>query len=358
MHKPPTTHLAARTASAQSNNAMNRPSSSIWWSPPSGWLGLVWALVLCGLLLPQGTLGQAAEVEAVIERGQQAGLDVDQLQTVAERAQERGLDSEAVIGLLEPAVELAEQDLPAAPLLNKTLEGMAKQVPPAQMQPVIQQVRGYTEQAGHLVSGWTQRSDVRQMTGDGSDLSGENEVRSRLVTAAAEAQQQDIPLENLEQFLDELPAATDRRPVTLSEVAVAVSVLPDLPGSRSAPEATQQLLMAALDANYSAESLRQLPAAIESAQRETPQPVEALTRGTAQAITQGTPATQVLQSLFQGSVPGGGPPGEVGNGPPGGIPGSGKPPGKGGRPPDVEPPGDTPADPPPGGDGPPDTGGG
>ncbi len=319
---------------------MIRPSFSIRTGHRSSvWLGLAWALVLLSLM-PYGVQGQAAEVEAVIERGQQAGLDADQLNTVAQRAQERGLDAEATRALLEPAVELAEQNLPAAPLLDKTLEGMAKQVPPAQMQPVLQRVRSHTEQAGTLVSEWAQRDVVRQMAGETSQPSRANETRTQLVTAAAEAQQQDIPLATLEQFLDGLPAATTRRPVPLSEVAVAVSVLPDLPGSQRAPKAAQGLLTAALDASYSPESLRKLPAAIESAQRENPQPVEALTRGATQAIAEGSPATQVLQSLFQGSVPRGGPPGEVGNGPPGGVPGSGKPPGKGGRPPGAGPPTD------------------
>lgn len=321
----------------------------------SVWLGLAWAFVLCLFLMPSGVQGQTAEVEALIERGQQAGLDADQLNTVVQRAQESGLDANATRALLKPAVELAEQNLPAAPLLDKTLEGMAKRVPPAQMQPVLQQVRSHTEQAGNLVSQWAQRDEVRQMTGEGAEASDTDASRSQLVTAAAEAQQQNIPLENLKQFLDGLPANTTRRPVPLSEVAVAVSVLPDLPGSQSAPKAAQDLLTVALDASYSSESLRKLPAAIESAQRENPQPVEALTRGAAQAIAKGTPATQVLQSLFQGSVPRGGPPGEIGNGPPEGIPGSGKPPGKGGRPPGAEPP----TDPgPPDNSGPPDGPGG
>lgn len=316
-------------------------------------LGLVWVLLLCLPLMPDAALGQSPDVEAVIERGQQAGLDASQLRTVVERARERGLDANATVALLEPAVAVAEKDLPAAPMLNKTLEGMAKQVPSSRLQPVLQRVQTYTEQAGQLVSQWTQRNEVREMIGEGANTPSESQARSQLVTAATEAQQQNIPLENLQQFLDGLPSATERRPVSLSQVAVAVSVMPDLPGSQNASGATQNLLTAALDANYSAESLRQLPAAIESAQRETSQPVETLTRGAAQAIANGAPATQVIQSLFQGAVPGGGPPGQVGNGPPEGVPGSGKPPGKEGKPPNTGPPNDPPADPPPRGGGPP-----
>lgn len=344
---------AARTAYAQSTNPMIRPSFSIRMCRQlPALLGLAGAMILL-FLVPSGALGQSADVKALIERGQRAGLDADQMQTVIERADEGGLSANATVDLLQPAVELAERDLPAAPLLNKTLEGMAKQVPSSRMEPVLQRVKTYTEQAEQTVNQWTQRSAVREMTGEGGSASSNGEARMHLITAATEAQQQDIPLETLKQFLNDLPSATKRRPVSLSEVAAAMSVHPDLPGSRRAPEATQELLTAALDAGYDAESLRQLPAALESAHRESQQPVDALTRGAAQAIAQGAPATNVLQNLFQGAVPGSGPPGDVGKGPPDHVPGSGKPPGEGGPPSNTGPPED-----PPGGGGPPSGGGG
>jgi hypothetical protein len=129
-------------------------------------------------------------------------------------------------------------------------------------------------------------------------------------------------------------------------------VLPDLPKNGATPESAQQLLTSALAAGYSPESLRQLPSALQSAHRKSDQPVDVLAQGTAQAIARGTPATQVLQRLFQGSFPGGGPPAGVGNGPPENTPG-------GGKPPDTGPPENTgPPDNPPGGGPPNDPGGG
>jgi len=293
-------------------------------------------------------MGQPASVQALIERGQKAGIDAEFMRNVASRAEKAGLGAEQTAELLRPAVTLAEQDLPTGPLLNKALEGLAKRVPPSRMTPVLQQLQTHTEQAGGLVSTWLGRADVQRFV-DGAEK-GPSAERSRIITNVTEAQQQDVPLKNVKQFLDGLPGAVTRSSVSLSQVATAVSVLPDLPGSQSNPAVTNQLLTAALDAGYDAEALRQLPAALESTQRTTQQPALAIARGTARAIAQGTPATSVLQSLFQGSMPGGGPPAGVESGAPGAVPGQGKPPGRGGKPPGAEPPG--------GGQGPPDDPGG
>jgi len=295
------------------------------------WLGAALLLVVLGVGVPHGATGQPADVQALFDRGSAAGVNVEQMRTVVERARRAGLSNDATASLLDPVVTLAENDLPAGPLLSKTLEGLAKQVPAARMQPVLQQYRRHTEQAGQLVGRWTQRAEVRQLLGADTapeDASQASEGRTRLITVITEARQQGVSPTNIESFLSGLSEGVERRPVSMSEVAAAVNVLPDLPGNGASPEASTQLLTAALDAGYSPESLRQLPSALQSARQNSNRPIDALARGTAQAIARGTPATSVLQSLFQGTFPGGGPPAGVGNGPPG--QGSGKPPNSGG----------------------------
>jgi len=311
------------------------------------WFGTALVLLVFGLVGPRSAIGQDADVQALLERGRNAGADAEQMQMVAQRARRAGLSTEATASLLRPAVALAEQDLPSNSLLSKTLEGLAKRVPPSRMQPVLQQYRTHTEEAGRLVSQWTQQSDVRQLLGasENTPSNAERKARAQLVTAAAEAQQQDIPAKDIEAFLNGLPQGAERRPVSLGQVAAAVGVLPDLPGNGTSPETARTLLTSALNAGYSPESLRQLPSALQSAHQKSKQPVDVLASGAAQAIASGTPAATVLQSLFQGGLPGGGPP--AGAGPPGNTPGPGKPP-------DAGPPDDPgPPDEPPGGGGPP-----
>lgn len=319
--------------------------------------GLVAALAGLLLLLPLSAAGQAQSVESIIEQGQQAGADAELMRTVANRAQRAGLNTEQTTDLLAPAVTLAEHDLPTTPFLNKTLEGVAKQVPPARLTSVLQDLQNSTENAGTVVSAWLNQSDVRQLVGEEQPSKS---ARNQLITSITEAEQQNLPVSTVEQFLDNLPGAVERRPVSLPEISVAVSVLPDLPGQPNNPQVSHQLLAAALDAGYDAESVRQLPAALSSARQENQQPAEAIARGATQAISQGTPAASVLRNLFQGNVPGGGgPPTDVGNGPPNTPPGQGKPPGEGGKPPGAGPGGnpgnpDNPGNPGNPGGGPPD----
>lgn len=304
----------------------------------------------------QTTLGQESTVQALIERGQQSGANVTQMQTVATRAREAGMTPTETTALLRPAVELAEMHLPSGPLLTKSLEGLAKNVPPSRMHPVLDQLRTHTERAGKIVSQWTQQPATKKLLG----LSGPREnrgppedQRTEMITAMTHAQQQGIPGNTLKSFLDNLPSAVNRRPLSIEAVAASVGVLPDLPGSNSSSDAAMKLLTAALDAGYTPESLRQLPAALQSAGRAREAPPGALVSNAARAIAQGTPAASVLRGLFQGSLPGLGPPAGRGGGPPGTVPGNGKPPGQGGKPPGKGPPGN-----PPGGGPPGNTGGG
>lgn len=308
-------------------------------------------LVLLLVVLPVRAQ-EASPVQSLLTDGAQANADPALLEAVATRAEQAGLSPQQTATLLRPAVTLAQQDLPSTPLLNKTLEGLAKRVPPQRMEPVLQQLQSHTTEAGALVSSWTRRPGVQSL------LTSEGEPpptsRNRLITSIAEARQQNVPLNRVQQFLESLPGAVRTRPVSLSNVAVAVSVLPDLPAAASSG-AAQNLLTTALGAGYDAESLRQLPTALKQAQRGSARPPAALARGTARAIKTGAPASRVLQDLFRGAVPSG-PPSGTAPGAPDTPPGQSTPPDEAGRPPDAGPPsdpGETPS-PPPNREGPPD----
>ncbi|MFO8098993.1 MAG: hypothetical protein R6T83_05140 [Salinibacter sp.] len=296
------------------------------------WIGIG---LLLTALLPFGAAAQDASVQPLLERGQEAGADADLMRTVARRAEAANLSSTATTDLLEPAVSLAEQDLPTRPVLNKALEGLSKNVPPERMRSVLQQLRTGTEQAGQLVSGWLQQEETRAMLETGEDPVSER-GRAELIASVADAQQQKVSPETIESFLNELPGTTERRPVPLSNVSVAVGVLPDLTANGEVGSAARDVLVAALNAGYDAESMRQLPTAIEQARRETQQPAAAIAKGTAQAISWGTPAANVLRNLFRGAPPAG-PPAHTGDG------------GQGQNGPPDDPPDNGPPDDPPGG---------
>jgi len=315
------------------------------------WIGLALGVALLGLFAPGSTLAQPEPVQSVLEQGRAVGMDAELLRSVATRGEQNGLTPKETASLLRPAVALATDDLPATPLLNKTLEGLAKQVPVNRLTPVLDRMQGHVQQAGALASEWLGRSDVQDLVG-ASDEAPPPAERARLITNLADARRQNVSQEHLRAFLDNLPSATDRRPVPLAEVSTAVGVMPDLPGIQDNPDTAQQLLTAAINAGYDPESMRQLPVALASARRESQRPPIALARDAAQAISRGTPAANVLKGLFRGGVPGAGAPVDVGEGSPETPPGQGKPPGKGGNPP-KGPPDEPPGGGPPGG-GPPD----
>ena len=324
------------------------PARQVWRHP----LRVVVGVMACALLMAHLAAPAAAQpasfpgpVADVIEQGEAAGADGALLREAARRAQAQNLSPEATAELLRPAVRLARANLPSTSVLNKTLEGLAKRVPPPRVRPVVDRLAGHVEAAGPVVDGWLDRPDVRGLLGDAA---AQRDVRNNLIASSAQAQQHGMPMNEVKALLDALPASTTRRPLNPGHVAAAVRVLPDVPGASSSPSAARELLVAAVDAGYSTEEVGQLPAALRRAQAESRRPPATLSRNAAQAIAQGIPAQDVLQSLYRGEVPGRAPNVERGPGSDGPPPGQGTPPGQG-KPPDPGrggPPDDPPGGPP------------
>lgn len=312
-----------------------------------GGLGALTGVLLCVLVLPTSVQGQSP-VQSLIADGEAAGADAARMRTVASRAERAGLSPQQTATLLKPAVSLAKRDLPSTPLLNKTLEGLAKQVPSQRMTPVLQQLQTHTQEAGALISTWTQKSDARTLLGT-NDGSLPDAARNQLIVNIAEARQQNVPMAEIETFLNELPGAVRARSVSANEVAAAVSVMPDLPTAASDPGTSRALLTAALNAGYDSESLRQMPVALERAQRTSARPAPSIAKSTAQAITKGSPAPKVLRTLFQGTVPNAPPASQ--NAAASSPPGQSNPPGEDGHPTSVDPPATQDSPPPPNGSG-------
>ena len=296
--------------------------------------GTVVGLALALLLVPFPSFGQDSPVASLVERGRSAGGDATLLRAVASRAEQARISEEATAGLLGPPVRLAEQNFPARPLLNRALEGLAKQVPPTRMKPVLEELQAHVEQAGALVSTWLTQAGAARST----DAPENGRGRDDLIVATAEAHRQGIPFEGIRQFLGQLPSPAGRRSVPAPKVAAAVRVMPELPTGNGLSEAGRQVLVAALAAGYDARALQELPAALRRAERGRERPQAAIVRSTARAIAQGAPSASLLGQLSQGTLPGGGAPPGIGTGPPGTLPGLGKPPGPGGVPPGIDPP--------------------
>lgn len=296
--------------------------------------------MLVGLVLPFVAAAQpAVSVDELMQRGARAGVDAEVLRSVQQRAARQGLTAGQTAALLQPAVEMAEQDLPANPALRKALEGLAKNVPADRVAGVLVRMQEHTGQAARVVDPWLQRPEAGRMLGTDRGGPGAARARNVLVENLGQALMQNVPEATARTLLDQLPAHVQRERVPASELGAALGILGDLPTARTEPEATARLVSGALNAGFSQSELRQLPAAVRSVQQDGQVPAETVVREVAARMQDGVPAAEVLSSLFQGGFPGGGPPPGVGpdrNGPPTDRPGQGGPPddrpGQGGPP--------------------------
>lgn len=265
-------------------------------------------------------------IDELIRRGEAAGADVELLQTVDQRALERGLGEAQRSELLELGVVLAEQGLPADAVFQKTLEGLAKQIPQPRLTSVLSQMQHQTAEAGRIVEGWLQHPETRRVVGD---VRSENARGRRiLIENVAEALIHDVPRPTIDGLLDRVPAGAPRGNISADAVGAAIGVLADLPSARLEPEASIDLLVSALSAGYSGSEIRRLPLAMRAAEARGISRGQAASEA-ARAMDRGTPADDVLRSLFGDALPGPGAGRGVG-GADGGSPSSvGPPPGVG-----------------------------
>lgn len=261
--------------------------------------------------------------DELIHRGQAAGVDAEVLSAIEQRAIANGLDPSQRSQLLAKGVELAEQGLPAAAVMQKTLEGLAKQVPVPMMMSVLDRMQEQTVQAGRIVDGWLQRPDAQRLVAEARSPRG----KSVLIENTAEALVHDVPRPTIEAVLDRLPAQAKRSGYSAADVGTALGVLADLPTAKQDADATADLLASALNAGYSQADVRRLPQALRAAEQRGLSAGRAV-REVSGAIRRGTPAEEVLSSLFDGEIPGmragqggrgaqGGPPSS--SGPPPGV---------------------------------------
>lgn len=286
----------------------------------------LWIVLLSSMNASQRAVAQpAASVEQLLAQGAEAGIDPALMEQVARRAEAAGYRSEQTAALLRPAVGLAQDQLPASGLLQKALEGLSKRVPAPRIQPVLQRMQAGTEQAGGLIRAWGDQPAARAMMGGDEAGPLRSEARHRLIESAAEAHMQDVPTDVVQQLLETLPERTQRRPIAPDEVVAAVQVLPELMTGGVSSAASIDLLTRAMEAGYGPGNVRQLPTAVQAARQQSQRPADVLVQNAARAISQGVPAADVLNTLFDGGLPGG-PPSDAG-GPPSNIPpGQGKPP--------------------------------
>lgn len=261
-------------------------------------------LALLGMaMLPFVALAQSPE--ELVRRGVAAGADAELLAELRDRAAGAGLDAAATARLLGPGVELAERELPSRAVLQKGLEGVSKGVPADRIAAVQERLQGAVERAAGLVDPWLERPGVRARLGGAvEDADSEEGTRATVVEGVGLGLAQGAPEEALRALLDRLPEGVARERIAALEVAVGAEVMADLPLARTRPGLAAEVVANALDAGFGPAELRELPGAMQAAERRGELPADAVARAAIGGMQADLPARDVLDGLFQGGFPG------------------------------------------------------
>lgn len=262
------------------------------------------------LLVPVSLFAQERSLPNLIERAIQAGLDGDRITEIEQRANISGVGDQDLVLLLEPAVELAEQNLPSDFVIQKMMEGFAKNVPAGRMTPVLQSIRDQTPEAASMADNWIGKPEVSSFMNSVGE--SRSHFRRDLISANLKSLSQNVEGDLIEGLLNELGHESILRNRSPQAVVAAVSVLPDLPASVLQEVEVRGLLARAVGSGFSASDLQKLPGAMNAAERRSQLPAASILNGMSDQIGSGIPANQILQNLFNGNI---------NAGPPQGIPG-------------------------------------
>ncbi len=255
---------------------------------------------------------ETGEYRSVLEQGKAAGIDADRLEGLITRAQQRGVSPDQLQSMVGPAVELAQNDLPYASVLQKALEGMAKRVPAGSIRMVTEDIAGGITRSAAIVDPWLARSEVAAMAsagrGDRETGAMMREYRRSFIEHGSYAFQQNTEEQTVRDFLDQslTPNVVERN--AIASVAAGLRALPEMPTSQDDPGTSIRLLVRALNAGFTPGEIQQLPDAFRSAQFHSQLPADRVARGLDHQLSENIPASHILENLFQGNV-GGGPPG-------------------------------------------------
>jgi len=266
----------------------------------TGYLGL-------SLLLAWGAAAQPhPPVQSLLVRARAAGLDAEQIGLVTQRASQAGLDAVQTDALLEPVVQLAEHDLPTHKVLLKALEGLAKQISPARIAAVLDTLARHTERAGRIVDAWLEQPEARRLIGLSVAETRKGvprSVRFKIIESLTQATMQGLSEADMQAFLSRMAREVHRRDGSGADVSTAIQVLHDLAAPATHLNVVADLMIVALNAGVSETNLRQFPAALREARQHSRRPATELMTLAASALSQGEPATRVLNHLRSGTLP-------------------------------------------------------
>ncbi|MEX0719253.1 MAG: hypothetical protein WD059_01210 [Balneolaceae bacterium] len=269
--------------------------------------------LLCLLgLFPASSYAQQTSFSILSEKAEELGIEESLITRLQERANMNGISEGKLADILEPAVALAEDNLPFDKLLEKTFEGLAKNIPDQVLINVLQRLQKATQQSVGIVDPWLQERSVQRMLERTESEGSSQQFRNNMLNSAGRALSQGIPEESVANFMNELKSDEILSQVNTSEMVTSLNILADLPTSNGNLDISQKLIIRALKGGFGSSDLQKLPSAMQMAQNKGQLPSNSIANGIFEQIQAGSPAAEILQSLFDG---------KIGGGPPAGVPG-------------------------------------
>lgn len=265
-------------------------------------------VLLIGCGMAENAVAQTASVDQITQRAQNAGIEQSVIDELKSRKETRGLSDQQLFNIIEPAVQLAEENMPASHILQKGLEGLSKGVPEARIVPYINRMADDTRQAAKIVDPWLQKDNVQQKMGGASQTTGKN-MRNRMVESSSRAITQNITPDAISDLLTAIENDNVMGRTSADNIVSAMDVLPDLPMTEQ-PELTKSFVIKALQGGFEAGEFQKLPTALSMAQKRSQIPAASIIQGISNQLQNGVPANDILKNLFDGNI-GGGPPGDI-----------------------------------------------
>lgn len=258
---------------------------------------------------------ESQHLQQLIRQSEELGMNQQHVEQLRQRAGQQGYSEDQIAEFLQPAVNVASNDLPSEILLRKSLEGFAKNIPAQQIQQVLTRMEDGLGRAAGVVDPWMENHEVQEAIereargGDVSETA--RNFRNVILEGSVDALLKNVREELLADLLNGLVAENVLPHLGSGQVAAAMRVLPDMPTTVENPQMSNRILVKALSSGFDISELRQLPSAMQQAQRHSRMPAEAVAEGLHAHIGQGAPPVEVIRNMLQGNVgpPGMGPPG-------------------------------------------------
>lgn len=261
------------------------------------------------MTLTGATIAQTNDLDIVLQKAQESGIDKSALTELQQRASSRGATDEQIVALIQPAIDMAGQNLPPELALEKAMEGLSKGVPSSKIIPVLQQLNQSAAEAVTIVDPWLKRPEVKEMVAKTPGGISSEKFRNELTKATSKALNQNIDQETAKEIFSEMGDESVLGKASASDIIAAVGILPDMAQGVD-PSRSGDFIIRALKGGFKANELQNLPSAMNMARQRSELPAASVIEGVSNQLDGGVPAKQILQNLFNGQV-GGGPPGNV-----------------------------------------------